>query len=238
MRADLRKAYCLAVILLAGLLLPSGAASGAEPVTSLAAAGWEEYTPGRWNSLAERKVGIRDNRLTGEFTLLPRTGVVWEKKGSWDLAKGAAISLELFSSGTNGASGDYWKYEAHFPVAVTVVFGKDRQDLPWKTRVAGFFRKIWHGFPPEGIRLTYAVGNRAPVGSMYRLADEETVFILAGEEEKGKKVQVKRDLKEDFMAAYGRPHAGPVTAFIVRAERPSGERGPLSAGVALSLPGP
>ncbi len=238
MRADLRIVSCLTFILLAGFPLSSGPASGAEPGTSLAAAGWEEYTPGRWNGLAERKVGIRDNVLSGEFTLLPRTGVVWEKKGSWDLAKGAAISLGLFSSGTNAASKDYREYEARFPVSVTVVFGKERQDLPRKNRIAGFFRKIWHGFPPEGIRLTYAVGNRVPVGSMYRLADEETVFILAGEEERGKKVQVKRDLKEDFMAAYGRIHTGPVTGFIVRAERPSGEQGPLSAGVTLSLPGP
>jgi hypothetical protein len=67
---------------------------------------------------------------------------------------------------------------------------------------------------------------------------DKVVFILAGEEEKGKKVRSDRNLREDFLAAYGRPPTGPVTGFVVRADRSSGERGPLSAGVAIALPGP
>lgn len=238
MAADIRLSFFLVVMLLAGFPPPSLAAGAADPGSALAAAGWEEHTPGRWNSRADRKIGIRADGLSAEVELSPGTGVSWEKKGTWDPAKGAVLSLELSSSGTNAGSKDYRRFDARFPVSVTVVFGKDRQDLPWKTRFVSFFRDILHGFSPKGIRLTYAFGNRAPVGSMYRLADEETVFILAGEEEKGKRVRSERNMKADFQAAYGRPPAGPVTAFVVRAERPSREKGPLSAGVAITLPGP
>ena len=238
MATDLRLSFFLVVMLLAGFPVPSVAAGASDQGSALAAAGWEEYTPGRWISRADRKVEIRADGFSAEVALSPGTGVAWEKKGIWDPEKGAVLSLELSSSGTNARSDDYRRFDARFPVSVTAIFGKDRQDLPWKTRVAGFFRKIRHGFAPGGIRLTYAFGNRAPVGSMYRLADEETVFILAGDEEKGKKVRSDRNLKEDFLAAYGRPPAGPVTGFVVRTDRPSGERGPLSAGVAIALPGP
>jgi hypothetical protein len=233
-----RLSLFLTVMLLAGLPVPSVAAGDPDRESALTAAGWEEYTPGWWISRADRKVEIRADGFSAEIALSPGTGVAWEKKGIRDLAKGAVLSLELSSSGTNARSNDYRRFDARFPVSVTAVFGKDRQDLPWKTRIADFFRKIRHGFAPKGIRLTYAFGNRAPVGSMYRLADEETVFILAGEEEKGKKVRSERNLKEDFLAAYGRPPAGPVTGLVVRAERPYREKGPLSAAVAIALPGP
>jgi hypothetical protein len=236
MRASL--SFFLVVMLLAGFPAPSATAGAADPGAGLAAAGWSEHTPGRWSSRADRKVEIRADGFSAEVALSPGTGVAWEKKGVRDLAKGAGLSLELSSSGTNARSDDYRRFDARFPVSVTAVFGKDRQDLPWKTRVAGFFREILHGFTPGGICLTYAFGNRAPVGSMYRLADEETVFILAGEEEKGKKVRSDRNLREDFLAAYGRPPAGPVTGFVVRADRPSGDRGTLSATVTIALPGP
>ncbi len=205
MAADLRLALVLAVLLLTGFQHPSLAAGAADPGTDLAAAGWEEDTPGRWNSRADRKIGILANGLTAEVTLSPGTGISWRKKGSWDPAGKAALSVELTSGGTNERSNDYREFDARFPVSVTAVFGKDRQDLPMKTRIVRFFRKILHGFTPGGIRLTYAFGNRAPVGSMYRLADEETVFILAGQEEKGKKVRSERNLKEDFLAAYRSP---------------------------------
>jgi hypothetical protein len=237
MGADLRLSFFLAVLLLTGFPHPSLAAGAADPGADPAAAGWEEGTPGRWNSRADRKIAIRADGLSAEIALSPGTGVSWEKKGTWDPAKGAVLSVELSSSGTNARSSDYRRFDARFPVSVTAVFGKDRQDFPWKTRIAGFFREVLHGFSPKGIRLTYAFGNRAPVGSMYRLADDETIFILAGDEEKGKKVLSERNLKEDFLAAYGRPPAGPVTRFVVRAERPSREKGPLSAGVAITLPG-
>jgi hypothetical protein len=211
---------------------------GADPASALSAAGWEESTPGRWNSLPERTVEARDKELSAGFVLFPGSGVAWEKKGTWDLAAGAVLSFEFISDGTNPSSEDYREFKARFPVSVTAVFGRDSQDLTWKRRLGDFFRRIWSGFPPGGIRLTYAYGNRAPAGSMYRTDEEETVFILAGEEEKGKKIRAKRDLKEDFLAAYGRPPKNPVTRIIVRAERPSKEKGNLKGGVVLTLPGP
>ncbi|MBI5419391.1 MAG: DUF3047 domain-containing protein [Deltaproteobacteria bacterium] len=226
-------------ILLACLLFPSAYAFGDDRAAGLAAAGWEESTPGRWYNLPERKVQALDNGISGEFVLAPGTGVAWGKKRGWELSAGAILSLEMSSDGTNPSSKDYMEFGRHFPVSVTVVFGKDSMDLPFKTRLADFFVRIWRGFPPGGIRLTYAFGNRAPVGSMYRPGDdEETVFILAGEEEKGKKVQAKRELRKDFRAAYGRDPKGPVTRIIVRAERPSGENGPIKGWIILALPGP
>lgn len=238
MASEIRISLFLAAMLLAGIPSSSPAEPAADPGAALAAAGWEESTPGRWSFLADRKVDPGPGRFSAEVTSSPGTGVAWEKEGTWDASKGAVLSVEILSGGTNARSDDYRKFRARFPVSVTAVFGKDRQELPWRTRVAEFFRKIANGFPPSGIRLTYAFGNRAPVGSMYRLADEETVFILAGEEEKGKKVSSRRNLAEDFLAAYGRPPSGPVTAFLVQAERPRGERGPLSTGVSVTLPGP
>jgi len=235
-RADARRPILrifLAVLFLLVLSIPS---TGADPAGDLSAAGWEESTPGRWNSLPERKAEARDKGLSAGFVLSPGSGVAWEKKGMWDLAAGHVLSFEFTCDGTNPSSEDYREFRARFPVSVTAVFGKDSQDLSWKKRLGDFFLRIWSGFPPGGIRLTYAYGNRAPVGSMYRPDEEETVFILAGEEEKGKKIQAKRDLKEDFLAAYGRPPKGPVTRFIVRAERPSKEKGNLKGGVVLTLP--
>ncbi len=43
---------------------------------------------------------------------------------------------------------------------------------------------------------------------MYRLWEEETVFILAGPEEAGKKISTARQPRNDFRAAYGRPPEG------------------------------
>jgi hypothetical protein len=219
------------------LFLPA-VAPGADPASVLSAAGWEESTPGRWNRLPERTAAAADNALSGEFVLPPGSGVAWEKKGAWNPTPGAVLSLEFASDGTNPSSEDYREFKARFPVSVTAVFGKDSMRLPWKKRVIDFFRKIRRGFPPGGIRLTYAFGNRVPVGSMYRLGEEETVFILAGEEEKGKKIQAKRNLKEDFQAAYGRDPKGPVTRIVVRAERPAKESGPVRASVRITLPAP
>jgi hypothetical protein len=219
------------------LLLPA-AAAGADPAGSISAAGWEESAAGRWNRLPERKAEARGKTFSAEFVLSPGSGVEWEKRGSWDPARGGELSFEFQVDGTNPSSEDYKEFRARFPVSVTAVFGKESQDIPWKKRLSGFFRGLRYGIPPGGIRLTYAWGNRAPVGSMYRTGEEETVFILAGEEEAGKKIQAKRDLKEDFLAAYGRPPKGPVTGIIVRADRPSGESGNRSGSVTLTLPGP
>ena len=147
-----------------------------------------------------------------------------------------SITVELFSEGNNASSEAYSRGSAHFPVAVTAVFGKDSLDLPFRRRVLDFFSNLRHGFPPGGIRLTYAWGNDAPTGSMFRPVDEETVFVLAGEDERGKRIAATRDLAADFRAAYGRDPKGPVTRFIVRAGRPPEEKGPVKAGVRLALP--
>lgn len=223
---------------LALLLLSVAAAGGADPHAVLSAAGWEESTPGRWNSLPERKVEVVGSRLSGEFMLPPGSGVSWEKKGTWDPAAGGTLSFEFSADATNPSSEDYREFRTRFPVSVTAVFGKDSQDITWRTRFLDFFRKVRHGFTPGGVRLVYAWGNRVPVGSMYRTGEEETVFILAGEEERGKTVRAKRNLREDFMAAYGRYPKGPVTGIVVRAERPSKEKGKLAGRVDLALPGP
>lgn len=236
-RAECRRIVRALPAVLYMLFLPA-AASGADPASVLATAGWEESTPGRWNRLPERKAVAADNALSGEFVLSPGTGLAWEKKGVWNLPAGAVLSFEFTSDGTNPSSEDYREFKARFPVSVTAVFGKDSQDLPWRKRVTDFFRQAWRGFPPGGIRLTYAFGNRVPVGSMYRLGEEETVFILAGEEEKGKKIQAKRDLPGDFRAAYGRDPKGPVTRIIIRADRPSKESGQIRTSVRLTLPAP
>lgn len=238
-RAEGRRPFRCALPAALVLLFLSAAARAADPATALTAAGWSESTPGRWNRLPERQANVLDNGISGEFVLSPGTGAVWAKEGRWDPAKGAILSLEMSSDGANPSSEDYSEFGRHFPVSATVVFGRDKVSKPLKTRLREFFARIWRGFPPGGVRLTYAFGNRAPVGSMYRPRDEEeTVFILAGEEEAGKKIQSKRDLLNDFRAAYGRDPKGPVTRILVRTERPSREQGTLRSRIVLSLPAP
>ncbi|HSE14102.1 MAG TPA: hypothetical protein VLB08_00790, partial [Candidatus Deferrimicrobium sp.] len=101
-----------------------------------------------------------------------------------------------------------------------------------------FMKQIWNGFTPSGIRLTYAWGNGLPVGSMYRLWEEETVFIVAGPEEAGKTISSTRRLADDFQASYGRPPKGPVTEVRVGARRPSGQKGPVRASITVRFPAP
>ena len=98
--------------------------------------------------------------------------------------------------------------------------------------------QVWNGFTPSGIRLTYAWGNGLPVGSMYRLWEEETVFVVAGPEEAGKTISSTRRLGDDFRAAYGRPPNGPVTEVRVSARRPSREKGPVRASITVRFPAP
>jgi hypothetical protein len=227
-----------ALSILLCLMALTAASWGAEQGSTLSAAGWEESTPGRWNRLAERKAEVKGNALAAEFVLSPGSGVAWRKKVSLTPGPAAVLSLGFACDGVNPSSDDYREFKASFPVFVTAVFGKDSEDVSFRKRFADFFRKIWNGFPPSGIRLTYAIGNRVPVGSMYRLGEKETVFILAGEEEKGKTVSAKRDLKEDFTAAYGRPPKGPVTMIVVGAQRPSKEKGNIKGSIAVTLPGP
>ncbi len=112
-----------------------------------------------------------------------------------------------------------------------------KDGLPWGHGRGSicFFRQLKSGFRPSGIRLTYAWGTRLPVGSMYRLYEEETVFILAGREEAGKEISSARKLATDFLAAYGRPPKGPVTKVVVEARRPSGEKGPANTSIMASF---
>lgn len=199
-------------------------------------AGWEESTPGRWKSLADRKAEAGDDFLRAEIALAPGTGVLWEKRIKRDLLPDDVLSIEMMSTGSNRTSRDYRRFEAAFPVSVTVVFGKDSMDIPWKKQVADFFREVRYGFSPGGIRLTYSCGNDAPVKSMYRLEEEETVFVLCGEEERGKQIGGTRKIRDDFRAAYGRDPRGPVTRILVSAIRPSKEDGRVDVEVRLSSP--
>jgi hypothetical protein len=231
-----RKGFAAAVSLASLLLLFSGSFLGGGAAEDARTAGWEEGTPGRWNSLPQRKTQVDNDSFRAEIGLAPGTGVLWEKKTNRTLQPGDTLSIEMVSTGTNRTSRDYRRYSAFFPISVTVVFGQDSESLPWKKRFADFFRAVWHGFSPGGIRLTFAYGSVVPVGSMYRLVEEETVFILAGEEEKGKKIDTVRNLRDDFRAAYGREPKGPVTRIRVSAERPSRESGPIQVEIRITSP--
>ena len=231
-----RKDFAVAVSLAALLLLVPGSFPGGGAAEDARTAGWEEGSPGRWNSLPQRKAEADKDFFRAEAALAPGTGVLWEKKVNSTLRSGETLSIEMVSTGTNRTSRDYRRYDAHFPISVTVVFGQDFESLTWKKRVADFFRAAWNGFSPSGIRLTFAYGSVVPVGSMYRLGEEETVFILAGEEEQGKRIDIVRDLRDDFRAAYGREPKGPVTRILVSAERPSRESGPLQTEIRITSP--
>lgn len=216
---------------------PAGRAAEDGTAPALEASGWDESSPGWLSSLPERKAEVRgDGSLRGEFLLAPGTSLAWKKKGAWNPAGGLSVSIELYSEGINASSEDYREGRARYPVSVTAVFGKDSLDLPLRRRALDLLSRLWRGFPPGGIRLTYAWGNDAPTGSMFKPVDEETVFVLAGEDERGKRIAATRDLAGDFRAAYGRDPKGPVTRFIVRAGRPSGEKEAFKAGVLLALP--
>jgi len=178
--------------------------------------------------------GWTDNGISLELKIPPGDGVTFEREGTWPPSSRA--SVRMFSDNVNTGGNDYVPSEARFPVSVTFAFGKDSVSIGFWSRVGLFFRNIWRGFPPYGMRLTYAWGNRVPTGSMYRLEAEETVFTLAGADETGKEISGVRRLSDDFQAAYGRPPRGPVTAVRVRMLRPSGEKGPLSARLSVRFP--
>ena len=196
---------------------------------------WDESTAGRWESLPERHVGATDNGISFEATMAPGTGVSYRRAGPW--APGSA-ALRFGVDNVNAGRNDYLPGEAIFPVSVTFVFGNDSLTLGWRQRIALFFKEVWNGFTPSGIRLTYAWGNGLPVGSMYRLREEETVFVVAGPEEAGKTISSTRRLADDFKSAYGRSPRGPVTEVLVSARRPSSEKRPLRASITLRFPVP
>jgi hypothetical protein len=194
---------------------------------------WEESTPGRWESLPERHVGGTDNGISFEATMSPGTGVSYRRVGRWN--PGTA-DLRFAVDNVNAGGNDYLPGEAVFPASVTFVFGKDSLKFGAKGRLWLFLRQVWNGFTPSGIRLTYAWGNGLPVGSMYRLWEEETVFVVAGPEEAGKTISSTRRLGDDFRAAYGRPQNGPVTEVRVSARRPSRMKGPVRGSITVRFP--
>jgi hypothetical protein len=196
---------------------------------------WDEFTAGRWESLPERHVGATDNGISIEATMAPGTGVSYRRVGRWEPV---AAALRFAADNVNAGRNDYLFYEAIFPASVTFVFGDDSLKLGTKARVGLFFKQLWYGFTPSGIRLTYAWGNGLPVGSMYRLWEEETVFVLAGPEEAGKTISSTRRLLDDFRAAYGRSPNGPVTEVRVSARRSSREKGPVRASITVRFPAP
>ena len=165
----------------------------------------------------------------------PGTGVSYRRVGRW--AAGPA-ALRFAADNVNARGNDYLPGEAVFPASVTFVFGDDSLKLGARRRVVLFLKQLWNGFTPSGIRLTYAWGNGLPVGSMYRLREEETVFVVAGPEEAGKTISSTRRLGDDFLAAYGRPPKGPVTEVRVSARRPSREKGPVRASITVRFPAP
>ena len=195
---------------------------------------WDE-SPVRRLSLPKRHVGATDNGISVEVTMSPGTGVSYRRVGRWEPAPAA---LRFAADNVNARVNDYRPGEANFPASVTFVFGNDSLTLGAKARVVDFFKQMDYGFTPSGIRLTYAWGNGLPVGSMYRLWEEETVFVVAGPEEAGKTISSTRRLGDDFLAAYGRPPKGPVTEIRVSARRPSREKGPLRASITVRFPAP
>jgi hypothetical protein len=194
---------------------------------------WDESTAGRWESLPERHVGATDNGISVEVTLSPGTGVLYRRVGRWEPAP---ATLRFAADNVNVRGNDYLPGEAVFPASATFVFGKDSLKLGAKKRLGLFLKQLRRGFTPSGIRLTYAWGNGLPVGSMYRLWEEETVFVVAGPEEAGKTISSTRRLGDDFRAAYGRPPNGPVTEVRVSARRPSREKGPVHASITVRFP--
>lgn len=196
---------------------------------------WDESTAGRRESLPERHVGATDNGISVEVTMSPGTGVLYRHVGRWEPAPAA---LRFSADNVNVRGNDYLPGEAVFPASVTFVFGKDSLKLGARKRLELFLKQVWNGFNPSGIRLTYVWGNGLPVGSMYRLWEEETVFVVAGPEEVGKTISSTRRLGDDFRAAYGRPPNGPVTEIRVSARRPSREKGPVRASITVRFPAP
>jgi len=228
----MRNAYRNALILLA--LFSTAAIPGGVLSAEDAMRGWKESTSsGLWSAGPERRAGFTDNGVSVEMTLPPGTGVAYSRSGRF-VHDNAAIRLATDNVNTSG--NEYYPGETNFPVAVTFVFGDDSLKLGVKQRVWLFFRQLWNGFTPSGIRLTYAWGNRLPVGSMYRLWEEETVFVLAGPDEVGKAVHAVRRIRDDFRAAYGRPPKGPVTEVQLRAGRPSGEKGAARSAATVRFP--
>jgi hypothetical protein len=196
---------------------------------------WRERSAGFLVSRPDIRLST-DNagRLSADARMKPGSGILI-KPARAAAAPITGIDLSVKSDGCNTSSLDYKPGSARFPFSVTLVFGKERQDMGWGARIALIFGRMWDGLPASGIRLTYAWACRAPVGSMFRLTDEETVFVIAGIDEAGKRIGSKREAAADFRAAYGRQPAGSVTDVVVRLDRPSKEKGDLGVSFDLKL---
>lgn len=216
----------------------SGAGHAGGGAVAAAEAGWREETRGDFGPPAHKAARAAPGFIDAAFVLPPGRRVTWEKTGEWEIREGDRIDIALSCDRANLSSRDYRKGKARFPVSIDIVFGRDSVDPAAKTRSWNPFRGIRRAFASRGIRLVYACGNDAPAGSMYRLGDEVTVFILAGGEEGGGSVAAARDPVEDFRAAYSRPPRGGVTKISVAADRPSPEEGPVTGSVSARLPIP
>ncbi len=228
MRDPSRAAMVVFLVLTASLLTPAPLFSGDDP-----AYGWRRSDGGAWGSRPEINAGFSDNGIAVEMKMLPGTEVTYTRDGSW--ASDGAV-LQMSTDSIAPVENEYLPGTARFPASVTFVYGKDSQSIGGWGRFKLFFKQVKVGFRPSGIRLTYAWGTRLPVGSMYRLWEEETVFILAGREEAGKEISTARKLAGDFQAAYGRPPKGPVTKVLVEARGPSGGKGPARTSITVRLP--
>lgn len=228
MRNPVRPAVTFFLVLAATLAAPAALRS-ADGTTY----GWTRSGEALWGNRPEIHAGFSEKGIALEMALPPGTGVSYFRDGSWEADN---VSLLMSTEPVAPGGDEYRPGGAKFPASVTFVFGRDSQPMGKWERVMLFFRKLRHGFRPPGIRLTYAWGTRIPVGSMYRLWEEETVFILAGREEAGKRISAVRSLVDDFVAAYGRPPKGPVTKVLVEAARPSGEKSSASTSITVRFP--
>ena len=154
-------------------------AAVAAAVSTAAGDGWSETSVVSGQSPPERKAVYADNGISAEFSMPPGAGVAYERSGKWPSSSSA--SIRMYTDNVNVTGNGYVPSEAFFPVSVTFAFGEDSLTLGWKERVSLFFQYLWRGFPPSGIRLTYAWGNRVPQGSMYRLRDEEIAVVATDE---------------------------------------------------------
>lgn len=224
-------AFAVLAVLLASVASPGAGGEGAG-----GPGGWRERSLGWFTGLPERKSTAADNGIEAQFLLRPGTGIALEREGRWPAGGGERLDVTIFADNVNRTSRDYDAHGIRFPVSITVVFGEDREPLPVKRRIRNFFSGFLHGFPPKGIRITYAWGNVVPTGSMFRPADEEAVFTLAGAEEGGRRIAARRVPADDFRAVFGRRPKGPVTMLIVAAGRPRKETGEIRSGIAAAFP--
>jgi hypothetical protein len=179
-------------------------------------------------------VATPDGGISIRRVLPPGESFRYGRELRWDGS--GELKISLGTDRVNRRSEDYREGKARFTAFVTVAFGQESERLGWRRRVSDFFFHIVDAFPPSGIRLTYAIGNSVPVGSMYRLHEEETVFVVAGEDQAGKEVTVERDVRADFRAAYGREARGGVDRIVAGGGRLAGEDGAASVKVAVTLP--